>query len=162
MLTQTNSVKANAVNSPLLRLPAEIRNKIYTYSFAPRNAKHIISIKPSTVGYTYEHRRGTEQSRPAFHLIRVCRQIYSEASLLYFQHCVFALHLPRSLVRNWLAKRNIAQRKAFAEIVLHCASYNAMHDAMTECRVTGAKWVPQLEWKSKMDRPYAIVGTKRE
>jgi hypothetical protein len=66
-------------NSPLLRLPAELRNKIWEYALGAmefrllyRSSRKIpVQPKPS-------------EKKNAFALLRVCRQIYSETAPLSF------------------------------------------------------------------------------
>jgi hypothetical protein len=65
------STERNAQESLLARLPAEIRNRIWT---------HIVAIEKAYVGR--EFMNGPKCFAPQLHLFRVCRQTYAEAALL--------------------------------------------------------------------------------
>ncbi|KAI4707609.1 hypothetical protein J4E89_007714 [Alternaria sp. Ai002NY15] len=70
----------NHRKSPLLRLPAELRNKIYKYAFLSH------PVRP-----TREHREWPHWAYPRsqLNLLETCRQIYFEANLFPFALNVF-------------------------------------------------------------------------
>ncbi|PSN62963.1 hypothetical protein BS50DRAFT_591190 [Corynespora cassiicola Philippines] len=71
--------KKNAIQSPLLRLPVEIRKSISEYTLSG----HVITIQ-SQSGYLHEIHLQPISKRLAFGLTKVCRQIYAEtASIPY-------------------------------------------------------------------------------
>jgi hypothetical protein len=78
-LTAPPSTAENQVNSPLLRLPPELRNRIYSFVFAPRVARVI--YLSTNLSYT---------TWPLTTL-GVCRQIRFEASPILFANITFDL-----------------------------------------------------------------------
>lgn len=67
MLTPT-SFERNALESPLLRLPRELRNLIWTFIFTTTVKPHKLIIPQAS----------------AFNVLRVCRQTYTEAASLTY------------------------------------------------------------------------------
>ena len=79
---------ANQLNSPLLRLPAELRNLIYHYALG--NCTLIVS--------TFNHRLCLYQRDiPAFPLLVVCTQIHAEAAILPYSLNTFNIAFDHSL-----------------------------------------------------------------
>ena len=82
----SHSTQANAKNSPLLRLPGELRNRIYEHALADS------FIEPMSYQRTVS-RHPRESSNPPMSatvsLIRTCRQTRSEAEPLFFAHTTF-------------------------------------------------------------------------
>ncbi|KAI4647855.1 hypothetical protein J4E93_004266 [Alternaria ventricosa] len=72
-ITKAEATAANQLNSPLLRLPAELRNLIYHYALG----NCTLSLVPSQKSL-----RLFQRDMPAFPLLAVCTQIQSEAALL--------------------------------------------------------------------------------
>jgi hypothetical protein len=118
---KNRSSVANATESPLLRLPPEIRNMIFKFASQPDwsgwigcyfNRRGCISRSgTSTRAYKSETRAF------AIHLPQVCRQIYSEtATLIYSENC-FAFQSERAMTK-WLSKRLLAQREAIRYMML--------------------------------------------
>jgi len=64
---RTASTAANQLRSPLLRLPGEIRNRIYGYAFFGENHTEIA-------------------------LLKTCKQIEHEAKPIYYSHITFSLY----------------------------------------------------------------------
>lgn len=86
-LTSCNSMDRNARASPLLRLPAELRNRVYEY----------VLYKGT---YWFNRERATTSKRPIeivprianrLSLLRVCRQTYAETALLPFSLNTFCV-----------------------------------------------------------------------
>ncbi|KAH5409330.1 hypothetical protein HBI46_172550 [Parastagonospora nodorum] len=112
---------ANATDSPLLCLPAEIRNMIFQYASVPDfpnwigcyfNARHLISRSTTSTRAHPDHLKQLAISLP-----RVCRQIYAEtATLIYSENC-FAFQ-NETAMNKWLDKRLIAQREAIRWMLL--------------------------------------------
>lgn len=67
----------NQRDSPLLRLPGELRNKIYRYTLSDHLWK--LNVPESRHGKTFAS------------LAQVCRQTHMEIGVLPFQLCVFRL-----------------------------------------------------------------------
>ncbi|KAF1959167.1 hypothetical protein CC80DRAFT_545544 [Byssothecium circinans] len=95
---------ANATHSPLLRLPAELRTRIFQYAMSVPN----MIILPIGQRHTYGP---VDDKLPALHLPGVCRQIYSEtATMAYGENC-FSFWTSGVLLA-WLSKRTPAQQEA--------------------------------------------------
>ncbi|KAI4616578.1 hypothetical protein J4E80_005852 [Alternaria sp. BMP 0032] len=84
----TNITTHNATESPLLQLPAEMRNEIYKYVLSGQ--VHEILLRP----------RAQQNS---LGLVLVCRQIAEEAAMLQYPYCTFAFD-------HWLAIENFSSR----------------------------------------------------
>jgi hypothetical protein len=85
MLTSRNSVKSNQ-ESPLLRIPPEIRNRIWEYALGgknfrqqPRGRKQMFVPMP-------------RERVNASALLRTCRQIYAETALIPFAVNTFSVN----------------------------------------------------------------------
>jgi hypothetical protein len=133
----------NAIESPLLRLPPEIRKKIWT--FAVHVDRVLVALK--------EHCFETEQDRVtkggavaveddgaiasphpenalgercclfhqlgAFHLPEVCRQVYIETSTLAYSSNIFLVGDESLLCKSWATKMILlAQRDAISRVEL--------------------------------------------
>jgi len=75
----------NATASPLLKLPAEIRNQIYEHvmdGVFPIRPRHFCSVKTTD-----------------FDFLRICSQIYQEARLLFFNSNTFTFGWEKDLER---------------------------------------------------------------
>ena len=79
--TDSHSFERNATTSPLLRLPAEIRNEIFSYAMS--NSTITIAHTVATHNQSIPS-KGFYNPRPypAASLLFVCRQIYSEIAIL--------------------------------------------------------------------------------
>ncbi|KAF2831131.1 hypothetical protein CC86DRAFT_463099 [Ophiobolus disseminans] len=92
-----SAVERNATSSPLLRLPGELRNKIYALAIG----KHYAKIKRKvysetaesyfvrTVGYAQVSLQVKTCQPTAFHLPEVCRQIYCDTAIMAYQRHIF-------------------------------------------------------------------------
>jgi hypothetical protein len=77
--TNTRSTQQNQINSPLLRLPPELRNRIYAYDFSSATLERdsiIIATAACSKGYRTSTRYYTV--RDGIVLRRVCRQMHFE------------------------------------------------------------------------------------
>ncbi|KAH7086759.1 hypothetical protein FB567DRAFT_602292 [Paraphoma chrysanthemicola] len=75
----------NANSSPLLRLPPELRNKIYTYVLTSRYGIHTWCYAQLHGGISVSMSGSVDDLRTQpdyFAVLRTCRQIHSEARLL--------------------------------------------------------------------------------
>jgi len=93
----TDTAAQNAVNSPLLRLPAKIRNQIFTHASTTDAVIELRSRMPQPVAaikskdhedFTMESLDITEKV-PAFPLLFTSRQLYQETFLLPFNNNTF-------------------------------------------------------------------------
>ncbi|KAF1949071.1 hypothetical protein CC80DRAFT_540543 [Byssothecium circinans] len=73
-------VQRNAQRSPLLRLPAEVRNSVFKYALGGQHTFDVTKIRKAP----RSARSGQQYWRIPLHLLQVCRQIYHEACLLPF------------------------------------------------------------------------------
>ncbi|KAJ8110974.1 hypothetical protein OPT61_g6316 [Boeremia exigua] len=128
------TVKLNA-ESPLLRLPAEIRNKIWSFACGgqlvelPRRMQRDHTVKKSrTVKggavrfweycrsrnvHVYNESQRSRRIIAAFHLPEVCRQIYAETALTSYRENVFLYDYDnKSMVLALMA----AQRRAITTL----------------------------------------------
>jgi hypothetical protein len=105
-----DSSVANVTDSPLLRLPPEIRNMIFKFASRPTwgwiscysNRRGHISRSGTSTRATSRELKGF-----AINLPRVRRQIYSDtATLIYSENC-FVFQSERAMTK-WLSKRLLA------------------------------------------------------
>ncbi|KAH7076405.1 hypothetical protein BKA63DRAFT_602209 [Paraphoma chrysanthemicola] len=136
-----HSTVANAVNSPLLRLPREIRHTIFSYAMHAESdwvgLYHNRCDRVSRSGTSTRARRYDIEDL-SVPLPRVSRQIYSEtATVLYSENC-FAFKYQFAMFK-WLSKRLLAQREAIRWIILPSNAY--------EDTYKGERWYtsPDLE-----------------
>ncbi|KAF2831587.1 hypothetical protein CC86DRAFT_141197 [Ophiobolus disseminans] len=104
--------RRNASESPLLRLPGEIRNNIYAHILTGWELRVVfgnvfktvrLEIRDSDPSATYPPR--TTEARSLLACTRVCRQIHDETALLLFQHVTFVAKAPEHLC--WWAHSNL-------------------------------------------------------
>ena len=83
LLTMSYSYKSNAINSPLLRLPGEIRNMIFGWVFRGVEYGLANGYWPydEVVRMQIDNQSGRHTFRD-FNLLRVCRQVHAETALL--------------------------------------------------------------------------------
>ncbi|CAN9337104.1 unnamed protein product [Alternaria alternata] len=91
---------ANQRNSPLLRLPAELRNRIYEYALGGHKIYMVIRFSENKEKLWLDRtdRCGVV---PAFTLLKVCSQINAEAALLPYSLNTFCFDHP---LRTYLLK----------------------------------------------------------
>jgi hypothetical protein len=132
------STALNQLNSPLLRLPGELRNRIYEYvlgGLTIRNLENVLSaahVVHEPVGLEQYGARAHGTVVPVYassdvsdepwyryqpktvllhvNLLKVCRQIYSETHLLPFQLNAFEIHHEK--LGHFLGNLTVAQRDA--------------------------------------------------
>ncbi|KZL63257.1 wd domain-containing protein [Colletotrichum incanum] len=116
----------NRARSPLLRLPPEIRNKIYRLLLAARrihvhhdpktSSFHCVALRPTANPWTYKKHHLLSCGLTL--LVRVCRQLYHETELLPYRECVWSWQTPGLMERYLLTERRmgVAQRRAVREV----------------------------------------------
>ncbi|KAI4948611.1 hypothetical protein J4E86_007959 [Alternaria arbusti] len=107
----------NATASPLLRLPAEIRNMIFAYALSHGDIKlKVIPRLPDTSMFLdyWEHRNWPDPVNIS--LLYACRQIYFEAALLPYELNTFVVSGTVSAFKDFLAHRTSAQIGALARV----------------------------------------------
>ena len=82
----------------------------------------------------------------AFHLLRVCRQIYSETRTVVYAKYPLDFDSLSDLF-SWLERRNKVQREAIGEIVVTVWIVGDLEMAFDAYKSALAHKVPQLEWK---------------
>ena len=116
----------NQRDSPLLRLPAELCNKFYSYAFGevqitPFICDHGKIFKVWRQGICIQPTRRRVYRANLAALLLVCRQIYVEVAMLPFQKFEFSLHYGRdsviafNLLMNTFSKE---QRETIRHVVL--------------------------------------------
>ncbi|KAF9699642.1 hypothetical protein EKO04_002656 [Ascochyta lentis] len=110
------------MRSPLLRLPGEIRNKIWRYALG----EHEISIAELSHEKTTNEIHDIRTLYPAtkippgfvppnFQLPRVCRQLYVESSPYVYTLNTFTFH-SMSAFDRWIKNRCLGQRRLIASV----------------------------------------------
>jgi hypothetical protein len=131
----------NATESPLLRLPPEIRKKIWTFAVqvdcvqAPiiycwETRRHqfnkggAVAVQDNGAIATRHLETDTDNCCPfrqlgAFHLPEVCRQVYIETATLSYSTNIFLVGSESLLCKNWARKEILlAQRDAITKVEL--------------------------------------------
>ncbi|KAL1603993.1 hypothetical protein SLS60_005585 [Paraconiothyrium brasiliense] len=111
------SAQRNSTQSPLLRLPPEIRNKIWEYAiggfnikvFRTRSCEHLKELS------YYADDLSEKLSRPTFHLHKVCRQAYVETAPLIYTLNTFGFYKVSAMDR-WIKLRPIGQLQLITSI----------------------------------------------
>ncbi|KAF2682587.1 hypothetical protein K458DRAFT_390514 [Lentithecium fluviatile CBS 122367] len=104
--------RRNAETSPLLQLPAELRNRIWKFLFPPMI--HDIALQHSVM-QSGRYRHKALKRTPNMHaILMVCRQIQAEAAFLPFQLSTFSfLDL---VLFKWLITLVSAERDLIPEV----------------------------------------------
>lgn len=124
------SARRNATESPLLRLPAEIRNKIWQFTLGYHRIMiyyqfaNIYGIGRRAIQLAHSVYAGdptTEGSivQPGFALPIVCRQTYVEAFAMVYSLNTFNFS-HRSTLDHFIRNRALGQRRLVASIVVPC------------------------------------------
>ncbi|KAK5128737.1 hypothetical protein LTR85_000070 [Meristemomyces frigidus] len=131
---------SNATNSPLLRLPPEVRNRIWRYVLCGNTVRVTVrndqleravcglhstpeeealhckqTNKDYHTSYTQRHRSCLQLLH--FSILRACRQAHQEAALLPYQESIFTFSSPEVLSR-FLGALNPEQSRAITSIAL--------------------------------------------
>ncbi|KAF9699565.1 hypothetical protein EKO04_002325 [Ascochyta lentis] len=109
---------ANA-NSPLLRLPPEIRNIIFEHATRKplRVELYFIRLSRCSISGYSSHSHKTLPRHIGLKLPQVCRQVYAETAILVYRVNRFSFVTKQSLTK-WLSKRLPAQREAIEHLEL--------------------------------------------
>lgn len=119
--TNISSAVRNQAQSPLLRLPAELRNKIYNYCALNNREKLYFRIYQRNAFLFLE----LDQLRPIYYpgeenffaLSTVCRQLYSETALLPFSLNALVVEV-RAVIID-LRLPSAAQQAVVRELSVH-------------------------------------------
>lgn len=113
VVADRGSLSTQPSSSTFMRLPAELRNLIYYYAIGGNTWLIRGSRAGACVGDTNKH---------ALALLRVSRQIHSEASLLPYIHNTFEGRHDGHL-KDWLGGLPIRHRKAVVSVKRHQRGY---------------------------------------
>ena len=111
LANETTRAQRNAQESALLRLPPEIRRRIWTYA---------VHAQMVTIGDWYE----VKGSYPEQSILRVCRQVHAETCLLPYSGNSFWPNKIESL-SAWLTRRLPEQIAAVQRIEIWCCDCSA-------------------------------------
>jgi hypothetical protein len=167
------SESRNRRNSPLLRLPGELRNRVYEYAMSGVTISVFPAPKPWSPAQLHAHVADTATALTAMSspsdtisLTRVCRQIHVETRLLPFRAFTFHINSDGSFSK-FVDSLLPIQRDAISTIEMSTPDANE-GGTLLHCvtRVTGNDFVSQkvhldlLEWSSHLalDR---LCGLKR-
>lgn len=161
MTDHATSTVVNSTDSPLLRLPSEIRNEIFTYAATNTTGTVCVEANGSTVdGFTF---RLVEQSDAAFQLPQVCRQLYAETATKCYAENDFTFFRPEEMRQDyahflqvWLKQRLPAQarvirslslKKVFRCFFRYCSrrSCSCIHVKQKQAERLIKKFCPQLK-----------------
>ncbi|KAL5425525.1 hypothetical protein PMIN06_012107 [Paraphaeosphaeria minitans] len=136
--------KRNTTESPLLRLPGELRNKIWRFATAgnivnlhdDEKRPDVLVCKGHTVGIVGKDNplrwlstRAEDKPRlpSAFHLPEVCRQIYHEVGTLAYSDSIFFFcnwNDEGVLIRTWAPALTPAHRHAIRDVAVDDANFD--------------------------------------
>jgi len=111
LANETTRAQRNADKSGLLRLPPEIRQRIWTY------AVHVQTVIVGYGTYPEDARYYPEQS-----ILRVCRQVHAETCLLPYSGNTFSPD-DMGCFNVWLKRRLPEQLAALRRLELWCHEY---------------------------------------
>ena len=143
------SSKSNAVNSPLLRLPAELRNEIFAFVYT--DAAYHLELG----GYDGEFRTVlintvTYSRRCEVRLFLVCRQVHAETAMLPYELGSFNFmaqewdpHLAVVGMGSFLERLSPRQLRATGKVTLWRTSWDH-HRFWIQTR-TAAYWLAKLD-----------------
>jgi hypothetical protein len=165
MLISIDSTERNACESTLLRLPPEIRNRIWAYALA---IKKITLVKESDDWLNdIDEDEVEEEHMEAYHalledseiswaranitpglqMLLVCRHIYAEAALLPFSQNLLSFSgVESDLGQEWVQKRLLkGQRSAIQGVELGCADrHGNLSRAIPELEIVRLRHVCDL------------------
>ncbi|KAH7408373.1 hypothetical protein DE146DRAFT_372209 [Phaeosphaeria sp. MPI-PUGE-AT-0046c] len=112
----------NRLRSPLLRLPGELRNRVYELAMSDTVVSVFPSVKPHVPYQLHAHLSGHATDYVGAlgmslvtNLSRVCRQIAAETRLLAFQSATFYIHSDGSFI-SFIDSLSNAKRGAISTI----------------------------------------------
>jgi hypothetical protein len=143
------STKLNAIRSPLLRLPAEIRNLVYHYVFCDQvfelDEEKWLDDPISSPRFNGKNNLG---------LPRVSRQLNQEIGLLPYKLAIFDFgadvwyreDAARGIMKTFLETRSVAQINILG--VLRYEGFNSVKDWFETLEGTGVYWAAELGCKN--------------
>ncbi|KAH6878825.1 hypothetical protein BKA58DRAFT_453056 [Alternaria rosae] len=128
--------KANSLQSPLLCLPAEIRNKIWEYAVGHHQIdihdySHVRRWDIKLTHVTSPLNKGINTSSsfvpPTFAVPKVCRQMYVETSSMVYTHNNFGFDNLDTFDR-WILNRALGQRRLVTSVDIPFGYYSLYRD----------------------------------
>ncbi|KAH7408273.1 hypothetical protein DE146DRAFT_629203 [Phaeosphaeria sp. MPI-PUGE-AT-0046c] len=118
--TEKDIVKSNQ-DSPLLRLPAEIRNTIWKYTLGGKTMRPVYSYR-SRLNFVPK----PSERINTFALLRTCRQIYAEGALIPYTESIFSVEYMADVTRAFRRFRK-HQLGHIRELSIECDRYVPNH-----------------------------------
>ncbi|KAF1997467.1 hypothetical protein P154DRAFT_280843 [Amniculicola lignicola CBS 123094] len=134
----------SSLKSPLLRLPAEIRNAIFKYALTRNSPFRVGKATDLRLESRFLGGSVSNKKRDCLSLLSVCRQTYAETALLPFRANSFSFGSSH-LLRGWIHAQPVAHRKAVAnlELKLHYLDWRVSSHSWNKC--------PALEGLQQVD-----------
>lgn len=107
---------------PLLRLPPELRNRIWEYALGG----HIFTVRSCDPKSKVVHFEVSSEEKKGTTLLRACRQIYAETALLPFRLNAFMFHSESSI--RWVACLSPGQQMLVSRVCLTTDDYTHFAD----------------------------------
>jgi len=113
--SDVNGAPQAIIESPLLRLPPELRNIIFAYALDHG------TVSPHLGTTSLERRLRKDPIRKRFGLLFTCRQIYAETALLPYKLNTFSVRglLPLVALENFLCRRTQAQMQVMDKVQMY-------------------------------------------
>ncbi|KAI4613396.1 uncharacterized protein J4E87_009863 [Alternaria ethzedia] len=110
--SDVNGAPQAIIESPLLRLPPELRNIIFAYALDHG------TVSPHLGTTCLERRLRKDPIRKRFGLLFTCRQIYAETALLPYKLNTFSVRglIPLVALENFLGRRTQAQMQVMDKV----------------------------------------------
>jgi hypothetical protein len=89
-----HSTELNQRNSPLLRLPAELRNQIYMFAFC----NITVDVRSRYENDPIDNQNLIQGHRRVVGLLTTCRQLHHEALPIFYEYCTFDIFYPSALI----------------------------------------------------------------
>jgi len=149
----------NQVQSPLLRLPSELRNIIYRYVFQGCS----IWVTKNHQDLLYGLRLWCIHDLDIVSLLLTCRQVHAEAAILPYRFLVFEFHGGAAIIEKFLSARSPAQLEAIQTIRVSIEHYSFQSSSATEDykRFDFVRSLPRLQHITNDLRSYQFCPTKK-
>lgn len=132
-------LEANQESSPLLQLPAEIRDMIWRYALGGKTFVTSYKINPHTNHITKARlKRSRRDPRHGTALLRTCRQIFMETASYPITLGSLSCDEPRALVAA-VKKLRVYQQKQVSRIRMRLTTMN-----VNVFKAIESEWCPQM------------------
>ncbi|KAF2118409.1 hypothetical protein BDV96DRAFT_569855 [Lophiotrema nucula] len=169
-LERDQLTKKNSIQSPLLRLPAELKDEIFSYVFGGQTiyVEHTRSAISQRLAFVLQPPDFTVLRSWSYFLepLLLCRHVYEEAKLHFYRHNIFVFRHEEAL-NVFLRERTQAQINAVSSLKPPALVYERIRDGMTfrneaktfKARFPNLKTVYLEEGWGQVRRPlYAAAG----